>query len=349
MKKFIKSQIDSFNKKTYKKSDLLKSDLLKDAPMLFKIEIKNNKMIYDTKIVENVFIDIKEGVDRKHRIINILQKMLDKYNVKDTVLILSFVDGYFWKIDIPVFNFSVPIGCKGLIFPNFDMLDFKEDGTVYDFDGIKKKIEDYPIKKIEDDIFFRGGITSKNRSKIREKIQFENSPFNVRLIKPELFNKSKKSLLLLKLAINESRLVENQLIGSFKNHKYLLDLPGVKPWSVRLKYLFLMNSIVFRISFYNSKYCERSYYRQSFDYLFKENKDYIHLIYDFDYEKEIPENIYKKVVSDIKDKYKFYENNNTEYKKMVSNMQKASKKLDLDEMLKYLYTLIETYTEKLLV
>ena len=30
-------------------------------------------------------------------------------------------------------------------------------------------------------------------------------------------------------------------------------------------------------------------------------------------------------------------------------MKKASKKLDLDEMLKYLYTLVETYTSKLLV
>ena len=30
-------------------------------------------------------------------------------------------------------------------------------------------------------------------------------------------------------------------------------------------------------------------------------------------------------------------------------MKKVSKKLNLDEMLKYLYTLIETYTEKLLI
>jgi hypothetical protein len=349
MKKFIKSQIDSFDKKKYKKSDLLKSNIIEDYPMLFKIEIKNNKMIYDTKIVQNVFINIKEGIDRKERLINILQKMLDKYKVKDTVLLLSYVDGYFWKKDIPVFNYAVPIGKKGLIFPNFDILDFKEDGKLYDFDEIKNKIENYPNEKIKDDIFFRGGITSKNRSKIREKIQFENNPFNVRLIKPEIFNSSKRFLLLFKLALNESRLVEIETISSFKNHKYLLDLPGVKPWSVRLKYLFLMNSPIFRISFYNSKNDEKGYFQQSFDYLFKENKDYVHLIYDFNYDEEIPQNIYIKCVNDIKNKYSYYENNNTEYKKVVNNMKKASKNLNLDEMLKYLHTLIETYTEKLLI
>jgi len=95
MNKFITSQIDSFNGKKYKKSDLLKNDLLITSPMLFKIIIKNNKIFYDKKIVENVFINKKEKVDRKIRIINILQKMLDKYKVKDTILIICFVDGYF--------------------------------------------------------------------------------------------------------------------------------------------------------------------------------------------------------------------------------------------------------------
>ena len=324
MKKFIKSQIDSFDKKTYKKADLLKSSLLKNAPMLFKIQIKNNKMFYDKQIVENVFINKKEGVDRKLRLIYILQKMLDKYKVNDTVLILSYVDGYFWKEDIPVFNYSVPIGSQGLIFPNFDIFDFIIDNKKYDFDEIKKDIQKHPIKKIENDIFFRGAYTSKNRSRIREKIVYEKLPFNVKLNQPEF-------------------------IGNFKSHKYLLDLPGVKPWSVRLKYLFVMNSIIFRISFYNSKNGEKGYFQQSFDYLFKENKDYIHLIYDFDYDKEIPHHIFIKCVNDIKDKYIFYEKNHNEYKKMVSNMEKASKKLNLDEMLKYLHTLIETYTKKLLI
>jgi hypothetical protein len=90
-------------------------------------------------------------------------------------------------------------------------------------------------------------------------------------------------------------------------------------------------------------------FQKGTDYLFKENKDYVHLLYDFNYDKEIPQNIYKKIVTDIKDKYIYYENNQKEYKKMVSNMKTASKKLNIDEMLKYLHTLIETYTKKILI
>ena len=237
MKKFIKSQIDSFNKKTYKKYDLLKSNLLENAPMLFKIEIKNNKMIYDKKLVENDFIN------RKKQIINILQKMLDKYKIQNTILILTNVDGYFWKEDIPVFNFAVPTGCQGLIFPNFDIYDFLIDSTEYNYDQMKNLIQQYPIEKIKSDLFFRGGQTSKNKTKIREKLQKKYVPFNVKLN-------------------------QHEFIGNFKKHKYLLDLPGVKPWSVRLKYLLIMNSLIFRISFYDSNTGEKDFYQQSFDYLF---------------------------------------------------------------------------------
>ena len=327
MNKFIKSQIDSFNKKTYKKSDLLKSNLLENLPMLFKIQIKNNKIIYDKTVLEG---SLNEGLNRKKKMIYILQKMLDKYKVRDTVLLITFVDGYFWKEDIPVFNIALPIGFQGLIFPNFDIYTFSVEGKEYNYDEIKNIIQKHPINKIENDLFFRGGANSKYRSKIREKLQYEKLPFNIKLNQPEF-------------------------IGNFKSHKYLLDLPGVKPQSVRLKYLLIMNSLVFRISFYNSKNyinstsSEKGCFQQGCDYLFKENRDYIHLIYDFNYDKLIPEYIYKKIVNDIKQKYTYYENNQKEYDRIVNNMKKASKKLNLDEMLKYLHVLIETYTTKLLI
>jgi len=325
MKKFIKSQIDSYHKKTYKKIDLLKKYKIHvEIPSLFLIIIKNNKLIYDKTIFEGFHTYYEEGLNRKKKIIYILEKLLEKYKIQDTGLIINYADGYNWKNNLPIFNFAVPIDSQGLIFPNFDIFNFEIERKEYNFNEMKNKIEKYYIKKNEDDIFFRGAMTSKNKTKIREKLLYEKLPFNVKLNQPEF-------------------------IGNFKKHKYLLDLPGVKPWSVRIKYLFIMNSVVFRISFYNSKNGEKGYFQQCTEYLFKENKDYVHLIYDFDYDKEIPQNIYKKVISDIKNKYNFYEKNNTKYKKMASDMKKASKKLNLDEMLKYLHTLIETYTSKLLI
>ena len=80
MKKFIKSQIDSYNGKTYKKSDLLKIN----ENILLKIEIKNNIMIYNKKILEN------DWSNRKNNIVIILQKMLEKYKIKDTIVLLNF-------------------------------------------------------------------------------------------------------------------------------------------------------------------------------------------------------------------------------------------------------------------
>jgi hypothetical protein len=320
MKKFIKTQIDSFNKNTYKKIDLLNYVFPANfnKSMIFKIQIKNNKMIYDKKLLEN------DLFDRKKQSITIIQKLLDKYKIQDTILMLNLVDGYIFDLDIPIFNYALPIGCKGLIFPNFDIFDFNLDDKKYNFDEMKNIIQKYSSKKIENDMFFRGVFTSKNKSKIREKLEYEKLPFNVR--------------------INQST-----FIGNFKNHKYLLDLAGFKPWSIRLKYLFIMNSLVFRISFYNSNNGEKGYFRQSTDYLFNENKDYIHFVYNFNYDKEIPQEIYKKCITDIKQKYIYYENNQKEYNKIVTNMKKASEKLNLDEMLKYLYVLIETYTKKILI
>lgn len=324
MKKFIKSQIDSFNKNTYKKSDLLNYVFPAnfDTKKIFKIQIKNNKMIYDKKLLEN------DLFDRKKQITTIIQKMLDKYKIQDTILMLNIVDGYVYDFDIPIFNYALPVGCTGLIFPNFDLFDFSIEDKKYNFDEMKNIIQKHPIKKIENDIFFRGAFNSRKKTKIREIMEKEKLPFNV---KTNTF----------------------EFIGNFKKHKYLLDLPGFKPWSIRLKYLFIMNSLVFRISFYDSKRRitnqEKGYFQQSIDYLFKENRDYIHLIYNFDYDKEIPPYIYKKCINDIKQKYDYFENNQDEYDKIVNNMKKASKKINLDEMLKYLYILIETYTTKLLI
>ncbi len=81
-------------------------------------------MIYDKQILEGSKND--EGLNRRIKMIYVLQKMLDKYKVDDTVLIITFVDGYFWKEDIPVFNIALPIGFQGLIFTNFDIFIFNE-------------------------------------------------------------------------------------------------------------------------------------------------------------------------------------------------------------------------------
>ena len=250
--------------------------------------------------------------------------MLEKYKLNDTILLINLTDGYYWKTDIPVFSFSVAQGKQGLIFPNFDMCYF--DLLKKNFNQLKKIFNNYEPKIIKNDIYFKGGPSTLKKNLFREKMSKEKYPINV----------------IAKKDYSES-------IYKFKDHKYLFDLPGVKPWSVRLKYLFLTQRVIFRISFYNSQIGESGYWRQFYDYIFNENKDYVHLAYNFNYDSLIPENLYEKIKKDIIKKYYFFEKYPEKYNEMILNLNKSVKKLTIESMLKYLYTLICKYNEEICI
>ena len=134
-----------------------------------------------------------------------------------------------------------------------------------------------------------------------------------------------------------------------KDHKYLVDLPGSKPWSIRFKYLALAEKVVIRISFFNSKYDETGYWRQYVDIFYNEHKDYIHLIYDLDYEKPISNNLYTKIKNDILNIYNKFEKNPKLYSKYVNNINKSSLKVNNDYTYKYISKLINSYTDSLFI
>ena len=81
------------------------------------------------KIKDNTFTvhgeKEKYTSSRTSKIENIFNALLKKYKMKDTFVYISLNDGYFHKDDLPVFSWSVPVGVKGLIFPNFDLLNCK--------------------------------------------------------------------------------------------------------------------------------------------------------------------------------------------------------------------------------
>jgi hypothetical protein len=313
MNKFIQEQINSYNGKKY--NIITEAIKLKYLDTIFIVNIKNNKV--------NANID-NDMLGRKKNIILILNKMLEKYKLNDTLLLINLTDGYYWKTDIPVFSFSVAQGKKGLIFPNFDICYF--DLLKKNFNQLKKIFNNYEPNIIKNDIYFKGGPSTLKKNLFREKMSKEKHPINV----------------IAKKDYSES-------VYKFKDHKYLFDLPGVKPWSVRLKYLFLTQRIIFRISFYNSQIGESGYWRQFYDYIFNENKDYVHLAYNFNYDSLIPENLYEKIKKDIITKYYFFEKYPEKYNEMVLNLNKSVKKLTIDSMLKYLYTLISKYNVEICI
>ena len=322
MEEFIDKQIMSFNKKKYNLITEHK-EILNKYPFLVCVIIKGNK-IYEIKYRET---KIRHLYDRTNYIDIIFTYFLSKYKIEDTYLFINMSDGFFWREDIPVFNWAIPDGKNGLIFPNFDILSAHIGDKKYNFDEIIDKCIKYEPAKIDNEIFFIGQPTAffrKNLHKISE------SPLNINIFT----NVDDKS--------NYMEMPE------YKNYKYLFDLPGNRPWSIRLKYLFFMDRYIIRISFHNSKWNENSYWKQWFDYLFDEN-DYSHLIYDDqEYGENLDDTKMAKIKGDILQIYNDIEKNPEKYKKCINNIKKKRKELNLDNAMKYLYTLITRYTNEIL-
>jgi hypothetical protein len=312
MNKFINNQVKIFNGNKFSANDLIKKYL--DNYRFCIVYIHNN--IIDLKYnISNDFLN------RKYSIIKLLKNTVKKYKINDTIFIMYCADGY--CIDnLPVFNFALPDGIPGFIFPHFDIINIKGEILNDKINIINK----YKPKKIVNDIYFKGGHNSKNRSKIREKLEKEKFPINV--------------------IIYSDKYEEPCMM---KNHKYLFDLPGVKPWSVRFKILTFMEKLIIRISFYDPNRGETSYWKQYIDYLLKENKDYVHLIYKTNYDKEISDNLYNKILFDIHKIYKLYENNNKKYNKITMNIKKKSEKINMENTYKYIAKVINSYTENVLI
>ena len=201
-----------------------------------------------------------------------------------------------------------------------------ETPVIMNYDEIKLLCKHYTPEHINNDMYFMGEDSSIRRTRIRENLSKENLPLNVRL--------------------NKTR---DEKMFYLKDHKYLLEIPGVKPQSVRLKYLYLMERVIFRISFYNSSFNETSYWRQYHDYVMKENEDYVHLVYDVDYDKPLSEKQYTTIKKDILKKYHEFEKNPKLYVSMVENMNRKRRNLTTNSALRYLYHLIEEYTHTLLI
>jgi hypothetical protein len=314
---FIKEQILSFHEQKFKLNELrIKA---KNNPKLLLIEIKNQKVLCEKKGID--------FFDRKKRIISMLLNTLKIYKIKDTILLFNIFDSYYWKDDFPVFNFILPHGKAGLIFPTYDFIQnkFLMD---FNYDQIKNEFVKYKVNKknITNNIYFKGANTTEKNTNIRKKLSNEELPLNI--------------------IVNND---QSEPMFKLKDHKYLIDLPGSKPWSVRFKYLALAEKVVFRISFFNSKYDESGYWKQYIDIFYKENIDYIHLVYDIDYEKPLSNSIYSKIKNDILKVYNIFEKNQNLYNKYVKNINKSSLNVNNENTYKYIALLINSYTDELFI
>lgn len=218
-------------------------------------------------------------------------------------------DGYNFDLNLPVINYSKPSDQKGFLQPDFNFHQFEEKREAF-----KTKC---PTKK-KDLIFFKGSKTSTTRSRVREFLEKEKEPFKVDL--------------------NEKKLP----FYCVCHYKYVLDLPGKQPWSVRLIELLMSRSLPIRIRFYYSKY-EKAPWIQFFEKMFPHQ---VCLDYDVNYSYVLDKKVVKKIVSDITTIYEHFENNPQLYQKLVTQNWEKVEALKWDHLSFYYYTMF-TYYNKL--
>jgi hypothetical protein len=285
---------------------------------IYIIKIINNKLVYNTSLYD--------PLNRLSKIIIFLENVLKLYKLDNTILGFYIRDSFFWKAKIPVFNWALPDNIYGLIFPHFDMQLFEFDNTnKYDFDKIKTQFNKVKVNKTDkiNKIYFKGSSTSKNKTYLRETFKTYNHPFSIKIDTP------------------------TEPLTNLKKYKYILDLPGVKPQSLRFKYLFLTNSLPIRISLYNTKFDEQSEWKQYIDTFLIENEDYIHLKYNVDYDNRLSKLQLNKIKHDIVKVYNKLENNHTKYRQIVkSGHDKVKKLVTMKSTYYYIYYIIKQLTAK---
>ena len=135
-------------------------------------------------------------------------------------------------------------------------------------------------------IFFQGADTSKS--------QPNNNKTDIRRNLKIVLNDHNNS----KILIDKEPII----VSDWCKYKYLLDLPGSKPWSVRFKKLLLTKSLII-------KFDVEDYWINFYSVLFKPNEDYKQIIIEdaFNPDKKLSSakkagNKLIKLIEDINDK-----------------------------------------------
>jgi len=268
--------------------------------------INNNELQidYDKSIWDEVRI---EGARK------LLSGMLDyvkknKLASIDGKYIMRAGDSCDFAPTIPIFTYSKPLNVKGFLFPDFNM---------YLLDEKKKMFQEKCTDVLKTDVlYFKGKSTSRNKTKIREKLE----------------------LLSDNIVIVDLQKDNYRPYYEICNYKYVLDLPGNYPWSVRLIELYMSRSLPFRVNFYdNSKNYKYEQWIQFYESMFPEDVSYINFKYENGFYKEMSDEKVEKIKNDLIDKYKYFESKPKLYKSIIDENYKKVQALTFEHIYFYLY------------
>ena len=197
--------------------------------------------------------------------------------IPNTKLYIWISDRFPWYLEnlnkFPIYIYARPKNVFLPIFPDntFECLqiDKKYTGECYDWDKIKNLIEQkcdgIKNKNKKNIIYFKGTPTTKRTYKLREYLERNQNKIGIPT----------------KVLLDAWTVYEP--IYKFCEYQFLLNLPGHYPWSNRLKYLFLMDSVVINVNVntinLKPKY-EDPPYITLIDYIV-DNKDYVEILYKY--------------------------------------------------------------------
>ena len=332
----IYKDINSF-KYTYNTPKLLEIAMystFKFDHYITKIEIKNNKL----KVLHNV----KAYERREEGLIKIVEQALEYGKVRDGILYLYVMDEFVYQYpNLPILIIAKPKDKKGILMVDNTFVDVEPETKTAETKSKmisweeNEKMVINKCDKLKDKInkiFFIG-----------QNISLKKTDFNIRKWMNEEMTKI-KNMPLEVLLTDKSGYVPT---SDFCKYKYLLNLPGMSPWSFRFKFLFLMKSLIINVALYRQ-------YGQSyddkwvniFDSLFVPNKDYIEINYEYNDKENQNENL-KQLMSKIEEIYNIMEKDAEFYNRITNNGYKKGKIITSKNISKIAYTVINNYTSKI--
>lgn len=293
-------------------------------------KIVNNKIIiiHDTK---------KNEQKRKNAILQLIKDSIDFHvakgiNFPNVIFYLYVTDTYAYQFqDLPFFIMAKPANKTGILIPDNTFLCHDVNRESLSWDQVAEECANTNYEK-EDVLFFAGSNTDFGRQNIRsglydlERDASVDFPLKILLGKPRL------------------KLCE------FAQFKYLLNLPGNQPWSYRFKYLFLTKSLVINVNVIQ-KYEEKLDWNKGwinfFDVIFKKNVDYVNIDYYWkEYDEDFNKEQFKKLIDELSNVYHYYNQNETEYKKMVKSGNKRASYITKKLINESIYELFDQYSKR---
>jgi len=294
--------------------------ILRDGKHI-KIVISNNefKIEHDYRMV-----DTHNRIPSARNFIENTLKYVKTNNLDsiDGEYIMRFSDSCDFNINIPSISYVKPKNVKGFLFPDFNMHKLEE----------KKATFNEKCKNIhkKNQIYFKGNDTSKNKTQIREKLE----PLSDDILSVDLFTDKKPYY-------------------NICEYKYVLDIPGNYPWSVRLIELYMSGSLPLRINFYNTEVKNNKTYKyeqwiQFYELMFPENESYINFVYEQNNSDVMSDEVVNKIKNDLIETFNYY-NEHPELSDAI--IKKNSEKIDdfsLEHIYYYIYQMLSHY-KKLIV